>query len=313
MPIWKKQSAAAQQMDILLFDAFSLQCLANVVEPMRAANKLAQQTLYKWRVLTLTGASVCSSSDMEIHAQGQLSEAAGDTLFVMPSYGFADLSTSGTHRALRAAERRYTCLAGLDTGAWLLAGAGLLDGYRATLHFDEFERFSETFPKVSAQRHRKVLDRNRITCSGALAAFELMLDLIGQTHGQALRLDVSALFMGAEQTGPESAARIYSTNTSRVIELMQRNLETPLPLSVLSQRLGLSQKELERRIKTELGIPPRTLYRHLRLSQAHRLLMTQDLSIAEIALRSGYENASAFTRAFRLAYHTTPRALRKGR
>ena len=87
----------------------------------------------------------------------------------MPSYGFRDLAGWRTQAGLREASKRYHVIAGLDTGAWLMATAGLLSGYRATIHWEELTGFAERFSDIDVERVRYVIDRNRITCSGARA------------------------------------------------------------------------------------------------------------------------------------------------
>ncbi|MFW8593920.1 GlxA family transcriptional regulator [Cribrihabitans neustonicus] len=310
MHSWVKDHAALQQVDVLLFDAFSAHCLANTVEPMRAANSLAGRQAYAWRFLTLGGGPAVSSSGMEVRAHGRLSDCGGGMLIVMPSYDFLGHATPQAARALRAAARRYKVMAGFDTGAWLLADAGLLDGRRATIHWQELTRFSEAFPAVLAERVRHVADQGRITCTGALAAFDTMMELIGTRHGAALRLEVAALFMSPEATGSQDPILARSKPVARAVAMMQANLETPLPIAAIARAAGRSQKELEARMRTELGATPQAVYRRLRLIEARRLVLETRLGVAEIALRCGYEDPSALTRAFRAEFATTPRQLR---
>ena len=228
----------------------------------------------------------------------------------MPSYDFLRHAAPATARALRSAALRYGALAGFDTGAWLLAEAGLLDGRRATIHWEELARFEEEFPEIETERARQVMDGNRITCSGALAAFDLMLELIGARLGQALRLEVAALFMSPEATGGREPLLAKGKTVARALAVMQEHIETPLSITEVARRAGRSQKDLEARMKAELGAPPRAVYRRLRLIQARKLVLETDQSVGEIALRCGYEDPSALTRAFRAEFQTTPRALR---
>lgn len=312
MQKWTNDLAAVQQVDILLFDEFSAHCLANTVEPMRAANTLAGRELYRWRFLSLSGARVVSSSGMEVTAHARLAECRGDMLAVMPSYNFLRHDGAETRRALRAAATRYREMTGFDTGPWLMAAAGLLQGRQATIHWDEINRLAEAFPEIEVQRSRYVLDGDRITCTGALAAFDLMLERIGAAHGQALRLEVAALFMSTESGSPAPETMLARTKVvARAVGLMQAHLEVPLPIPEIARRIGRPRKDLEARMKADLGATPATVYRRLRLIEARKLLLETDISVAEVAMRTGYEDPSALTRAFRAEFSTTPRALRK--
>ena len=310
MQSWMKPGVPTQQIDVLLFDAFSALCLANTVEPLRAANQLAGRKVYDWRFLTIDGAPALSSSGMEVTAHARLSDCTGDLLIAIPSYDFLRHATVDVSRALRSARGRYGVLAGFDTGAWLLAAAGLLDGRRATIHWEELSRFAETFPEVQAERERQIIDGDRITCSGALAALETMLDLIGQQHGQALRLEVATLFMSTEASSDQGAIVARNRIVGRAIAIMQANLETPLTIGAVAKQIGRSQRDLEMRMQADLGATPQAVYRRLRLIQARKLVLETTVGVAEIAQRCGYENPSALTRAFRAEFGATPRAMR---
>lgn len=310
MPNWMSQYAAVQQIDVLLFDAFSNHCLANTIEPLRAANDLAGRVIYKWRFLTLNGGKAVSSSGMEIAAHGMLSQQSGDILIVMPSYGFLGYTGGAGRRALRAAAARYDVMAGFDAGSWLLADAGLLDGYAATIHWQELERFGETFPQVDAVRERYVTDRDRITCSGAMAAFELVLDMIAARHGHALRLEVAAIFMSPEAPRVNEGPMARGRSVLRAVAIMQANLETPLSIAQIARGAGRSQRDLAQRMQGELGATPQAVYRRLRLLQAKRHVLETDFAISEIALRCGYQDAAAMTRAYRQEFGASPREMR---
>ncbi|MES0864762.1 GlxA family transcriptional regulator [Ruegeria sp. SCPT10] len=311
MRVWTNSAAAAQQIGVLLFDGFSNHCLANTVEPLRAANMLSGRDLYRWTFLSLNNGPVTSSSGLQVAPHDRLQSASGDMLMVMPSYGFQAHSGWHTLSGLRSAASRFETLAGLDTGSWLLALAGLLDEHRATIHWEELTGFTERFPDVDAVRERFVIDRNRITCSGAMAAFDLVLHLIGQAQGQALALEVAQLFMTRDSarshTGGAGATSGY---VNKALALMQEHLETPLAVSEIARRVGRSHKTLSQRMQSELGAGPAQVYRRLRLNLARKLVSETDLSIAEIALRAGYEDPSALTRAFKSEFGMAPRALR---
>ncbi|WP_298849947.1 GlxA family transcriptional regulator [uncultured Ruegeria sp.] len=302
-----------QQYNILLFNGFSNHCLANMVEPLRAANNLSRQSLYTWRFCSIDGEPVHSSSGLVVIPYGAISDHQGDVLVVMPSYGYLKLDTRSTTRAVLAASRRHRQVAGLDTGSWLLARAGLLDDHRATIHWDELSRFEESFPAVDVVQERFVIDRNRLTCSGAMAAFDLASALIRRDHGPLLFMEVAHLLMS--RNGRDHYAlplKSEDTLVNRALTIMQANLETPLSIRDLARNIGCSQKRIETRVQVELKTTPQALYRRLRLNLARNLAEDTEQSIAEIAGRCGYENASAMTRAFKAEFGQTPTAFRNG-
>ena len=155
MPNWTKLSNTRQDFSFLLFEPFSNHVLANVLEPLRAANDLLGREAYRWTFLTVEGGAVRSSSGLPVMPHAALGdEGEGDVLVVLPSYGYRELPNPYLRRALRAASERYLWMAGVDCGAWLLADAELLEASRATIHYDEYDAFSERFPTVRAERSR---------------------------------------------------------------------------------------------------------------------------------------------------------------
>ena len=183
----------------------------------------------------------------------------------------------------------------------------MLDGYRATIHWDELDRFSERFSDIDVQKEAVIYDRDRITCGGASTAFALAMQMIEKQHGAALRLRVEHLFSGAYAQRPVRRGGI----AARAVDLMRAHIEEPLQIAQLAQQLGRSQKHLEQQMLARLGAAPQVIYRRIRLERARQLSLDTTISVAEISLRCGYQDASAMTRAFRSEYGTTPQALRR--
>ena len=85
-----------------------------------------------------------------------------------------------------------------------------------------------------------------------------------------------------------------------------------MSIAELARQAGLGQRGLEQRMRVELGATPQAVYRRLRLIQVRKLVLESDMPVAEVALRCGYQDASAMTRAFKAEFATTPRDLRSG-
>lgn len=314
MQKWTKSPDAPTRINLLLFDQFSNLCLANCIEPLRAANTLSLRHAFDWSILTPDGAPSRSSSGIEVLADAGIdAPQATDYLFVLASYQHARHDSPATRRLLRQATRRAGVTVGLDAGPWLLASAGLLDGRRATVHWDLLDAFTERFGAVEADRARVVRDGPFVTCAGAMSALDLTLDLIAAHLGAATRLDVEALFLHGDP--PVDAGRggaVADPLVRRALALMRDTVERPLPLAHLARRLSCQPRTLDRRFRARLGAPPGTVYRHLRLAAARKLIEGGTLSIAEIAVRCGYDSPAAMTRAIRRHYGATPSALRQG-
>lgn len=307
MQNWTKRIEKLITVDLLLFDQFSNHCLANCVEPLRAANALSGQRLYRWRFFTPNGQPVTSSSGLPILPTGDLKTSApGDYFYVISSYRYRKYDTPVTSKLLIATARRARRVFGFDTGSWLMASAGLLDGRRATIHWDEFNTFRERFLQVDAVRARYCNDGNRTTCSGAMASFDLALELIAQDNGRALQLDVAALLMHDTAIGYTPQISAGDESVRKTLVIMRENIESPLPITAIARRVAVHEKQLQRAFLADLGAPPGKIYKHIRLSMARHLLVGSRLNLSEIAVRTGYENTSSLARAFRQRFGTSP-------
>ncbi len=308
---WTKPSTTPVRIAFLIFDQFSNLCLANCLEPLRAANTQSLSRAFVWQILTPDGAPVLSSSGMQVMPHGPLSALTScDYLFVTASYDHLSHDTAANRQALRQVSRKAAVTVGLDAGSWLMASAGLLDGRRATVHWDLLDGFTEQFLHVAAEQARVIRDGAMMTCAGAMSALDLTLDLISEHLGIAARLDVEALFIHKDPPLGGSPASLRDPLVSRAMSVMRDNLERPLPLAALARRTSCQTRTLDRRFRASLGAPPGTVYRHLRLASARKMLEGTNLSVAEIAVRCGYDSPAALTRAIRRRFGATPSALR---
>ena len=305
----------------LLFEGFSNMVLASAIEPLRAACDLSGQELVAWQLLTVDGEPVRSSSALVLQPRGALSGASElDILFVVVGYGAREHCSGQVLSALKLAAQRVPILGGLDTGAWLLAAAGLLDGRRATIHWQELDAFEETFLSVSMSTDRLVFEGERITAGGATTVLELMLRLIRDFGGDALAFDVANMFVydvervlreGRGALSPSLLVR--APQLIRAIEEMRRTADDPVGLEEIAAAAACSQRTLDRLFQRELGLPPGRYYQMIRLKLARTLAEETALSVAEIASRTGFSSVATLSRAFSQHFGLSVRSLRKGR
>ena len=309
MQKWSNPITKRYRIAFLLFDRFSNLCLANCLEPMRAVNDFAGASVFEWGFYTTDGTSVQSSSHLPIIPHGSADAIPeNDYLFVLSSYGYRDQDTAQIRAQLRKAAQRSQMLVGLDTAPWLLASAGLLQGCRATVHWDVLQDFAERFLDCDSVRHRVVWDGNRITCAGAMSAFDLTRDIIRRHLGTAMALDVDALFLrdNPDAQTPRRYDPIRPSSVQRAISLMQANMEHPLTLDQIADKIACPRKTLSRRFQSAMGASPGQVYRHIRLTHARQLIETTALNIYEVALRCGYDSPAALTRAYKTRFAQTP-------
>ncbi|WP_397544305.1 helix-turn-helix domain-containing protein [Roseovarius salis] len=313
MPEWTKFPKKPVRIAVLLFDQFSNLCLANCIEPLRAANTLSSGQVFDWRIVTPDGRAARSSSGLDILAGAALAQIGSvDYLMVLASYDHERHDTPASRRMLQAAARQARVTVALDAGPWLLAAAGLLAGRRATVHWDLLDAFAERFLEVETSRARVLHDGPFLTCAGAMSALDVTLGLISDHLGVSARLDVEALFIhGDPPVGPDTTGAVTDPLVRRALALMRDTVERPLPVAALARRLSCQPRTLDRHFRDRLGAPPGTVYRQLRLSTARKLIEDSSLSVAEIALRCGYDSPAALARAVRRSYGAPPTELRR--
>lgn len=306
----------------VLFDGFSNLVLANAIEPLRAANQLSGQELFRRSLLTVTGEVALSSSRIVVRPDGRLADAGPfDVLFVVAGYDFRARATAEARAALGRAAARARRLAGLDTGSWLLAAAGLIDGQRATIHWQELDAFAEAFPNVEVSAERYVVDGRMISAGGASTVLDLMLRLIRERRGDALTFDVMNLFIYDVERAydrPHRGARSrrlieLSPKLISAITLMRRTVETPLAITEIAEQVATSPRSLARDFQREFAMAPGRYYQLVRLKAARRLVEETPLGVAEIAVRTGYASAATLSRAFSRHFNTTIRGIRRAR
>ena len=192
----RRTSRETLWIDILVVDGFSLLSLASTMEPLRAANRVSGRQLYSWRLLGLDAGHAISSSGVLLGLEGCFVPGrAGDVLVVVSAFEHERNGAAALPLLRAAARQKRLPIGGVEAGSWILARAGLLDGYRATTHWEDVDDFASSFPNIEVVRDRYVVDRDRFTTGGANPAFDLMLELIRRQHGPEVALDVSSIFI----------------------------------------------------------------------------------------------------------------------
>ncbi|MBT9244453.1 GlxA family transcriptional regulator [Gemmobacter fulvus] len=313
--------APAQQplsLALLVLPQCSILEVASTLDPLRAANRHLGTEAFRWRVVSPDGQAVPLTCGIELPSSGPLAMAEGaDVLIVIAGYRQSEVATARLIRDLRRIAPRFAAIGGIDAGGWVLARAGLLDGRRATVHWEDLEDFAASHPQIDVVADRFVLAANRFTAGGAAPAADLMLHLIRTRHGPALALQVAASFLttardGAEpQIAPHAPDPRLDPRVAAAIARMEARLDSPETTAQTARALGLSARRLEQLFDAALGRSPAAHALSLRLAAARRLITDTRHPLAEIALRTGFSSAATLSRAFRNSFGTPPSALRK--
>ncbi|MGI9301339.1 MAG: GlxA family transcriptional regulator [Gammaproteobacteria bacterium] len=308
---------AAHQTAIVLLQSFNAHATGAFIDPLRAANYLDAKHLFSWQFFSLDGGPVSASNGMVIET------LALDGLEQIP--GLTVVSSSWTPEAhqhkillhmLKAHARSNVTLCGLDTGAFVLGFAGLLNGYRVTVHYEHIDAFQELFPGVEVTEELFVIDRNVITCCGGSASIDLALHLIQIHYGIDLA-NAAARYIfhdrkrcGTEgQNAPlhEPVGYTVSPKLRQAIVLMERNLELALPIPEIASSVNLSQRQLERLFRHTTGQSAARYYLDIRLDRARGLITQTDMRVVQVAVACGFVSAVHFSKAYKRKFGLTPR------
>jgi transcriptional regulator GlxA family with amidase domain len=305
----------------VLIPGFALMSYAAAIEPLRAANQLSGQTLYRWwhaapgdkPAVASNGAAVIPDYKFGSDAQPL------DLLLVCAGGNPTRFNDKRTFTWLRKLAARGVIIGGVSGGPVILAKAGLLNGRRCTVHWEHAPALQEAFPDIALTRSLFEIDRDRITCSGGVAGLDMMIALISRDHGYELGAAVSDWFLhthireGGKPQRMDLRFRlgIADDNLLAVLKAMEANLENPLPRARLAKLAGLSIRQLERSFRDKLGQGVHERYLGLRLARSLQLLRETSLSILEVALATGFASGSQFSRSFRRAFGHPPRDARR--
>ena len=312
--------AAHSHFGFLLLPDFSMIAFVNAVEALRMANYVSRRPLYRWSVLTPDGAPATGSNGLPITPTASLDDTpAMETLFVCGGIEVRRHVNGALIRALTRLARLGMTLGSLCTGSYALVKAGLMNGYRCAVHWENLSSLREEFSAVTFTEDLFVTDRDRITCSGGTAPLYLMLDLMARRYGDAVAAGVSEQFIldrirsATEKQHIPMAARIGVNRRELVstAQLMEAHIEDPLSFDQIAESVGLSQRQLQRMFKEYLNISPTRYYLWLRLRRARELLLQTDMSVMSVTVACGFQSPCHFSKAYRSQFGHPPNSERR--
>lgn len=292
--------------------------VASALDPLRNANRQLGTEAFRWRVVTPDGGPAPLTCGIELPSSGPLSHAAGaEALIVIAGYRLAEVATRPLIRDLRRIAPRFHLVGGIDAAPWVMARAGLLDGYRATVHWEDLEDLAASHPEIDVLPDRYVIDRNRVTIGGAAAATDFMLHLIRARHGAGVARQVAMSFLTRARPGhepqiaPPEPDPVLDPRVAAALARMEARIDAPEPAAATAAAVGLSARRLETLFREALGTTPAAHALDLRLQAARRMLTDTRHPLAEVALRTGFSSPATLSRAFRSRFGLPPGALRR--
>lgn len=298
-----------------LLEGYSHMAFAGAVEPLRIANWVSGETLYRWKFASQNGETATSSADTVMMVHGGFGDPVkSDRLFVLSGMDVKAATTKELISALRRERSHGARLGALCSGAYVLAEAGLLDGVRTALHWVYHDAFMEEYPDVNLVRNVFVADEKFVTASGGSATADLMLHFIGQTHGTELATAVADQMVynvvreaSAEQRVSLQARHgMRKPHLARAIDYMKTAIEEPVSTADIAAHIGISTRQLERLFGRYLNCSPGKYYLEMRLEKARNMLLQSECSVTDAAVATGFKSATHFTRVYRGAFGVAP-------
>ena len=264
---------------------------------------------FEVEVVTVDGRPAKCMSNMLIQPQRSLSEVHDPDLILIASIANIEkvmASNPETVDRLRSHHSRGTHLAGVCTGAYLLAETGLLDGKTATTHWGFARDFQKRYPKIDLRADRLITDEGDLFCSGGPSSgADLAYYLVDKYLGREVSLQCSKAMahdFARRIQKPYSVFQLQKNHRDDTILEVQKYLEgnfgEQISNAPVARKFGMSLRAFERRFKNATGDTPRTYLKRVRVEEAKKLLETGSLTFAEITFQVGYEDVSSFRRVF---------------
>lgn len=307
--------ARPQEIVFVLVPDFSMMAFTASIEPLRAANRLSGETLFRWRVFSTGGDKVHASNDVVVIPNAPLEDCPNAAaIFVCAGVRAETYRDPALETWLRRMASRGVTIGGVCTGPLLLARAGLLDGHRCTIHWENVESFAEEFPKLDITATLFEIDRRRCTCSGGTAPLDMMINLIAADYGRDLAQTVAEQMLHTFVRHPYDAQRMSFQHRTGIsdpkilaaVATMEAWLEHPMSVEDLAANVGISVRQLERLFHNKLGKTPARYYAELRLKRARQLLTQTPMPVVQIAVACGFSSASHFAKSYRRFYGQSP-------
>jgi len=299
----------------VLMENFTLLSFSSALDALRIANRMSGKTLYEWTFIGENEGVVSCSAGTQFKLDNPLIELHRDnTVLLCGGTSIQEVTTKKLIGWLRREARRGLTIGGLCTAAYPMAKAGLLDGKKATIHWENQDSFAEEFLEVELTKTVFVCDGNRYTTAGGTSSIDLLLKIIADEHGEELANAVADQMIYSSIRTDQDTQRlsvptrigVRHPKLSKVIQMMEINIEEPISPSILAKDVGMSTRQLERLFRRYLDRSPKRYYMELRLQKARNLLMQTDMSVINVALACGFASPSHFSKCYRAHYDTTP-------
>ncbi|MEM7431510.1 MAG: GlxA family transcriptional regulator [Pseudomonadota bacterium] len=307
----------------LLINHFTLISMSSAIEPLRMANRICERSVYQWKTLSEKGEAVTASDGLSVNVDAAI-DAPGaldgvDVLIVCGGWNIERNTTDGVLRCLRTAASTGMGFGSTCTGSYVLAEAGLLEGHRCSVHWENMAAMTDMFQNVHVSRSVYTIDRNRFTCSGGTSPVDMMLHIIKRQCGPEVSAGVAEQFIYERIRRSSDKQRVplkhvvgnQSEKLVVAVELMEANVREPISQMDIANYTGVSRRQLQRLFQRYLLCTPSRYYLQVRLSRARELLHQTSMSLVEISALTGFVSSSHFSKSYKELFGHSPSAERR--
>lgn len=308
----------------VLTPRFTLTAFAGFIDALRLAadeGDRSRQIACAWAVLGTPDIPIESSCGTSVLPQGEIADPQRFDYIVVVGgllHGGQKVPQK-IYEFLQSAAHAGVALIGLCTGTFVLARAGLLDGYVACVSWFHREDFIREFPNLRLVSNRMfIVDRDRLTCAGGTRVVHLAAHLIekhcGRAHAtKSLRIMIEDQPLPANMPQPEAVVtrRAQDSLVRRAMLLIEQTVSQPGSIAGVADALGIGTRQLQRRFISDVGMTPRAYRLAMRFERAKWMVRHTDVSLTDVGLECGFGNCSHFSRAFTRRFNVAPYRFRQ--
>ncbi len=311
----------SHSISVFIFPGFRLLDMSGPVDVFDMANDAyhkkieSSEDYYNIQICAFQKGSILSSAGVAIEATASLSEAINTDTFIICGAPIDKVSYEPqVVDLLKKACESSKRIVSICSGAFLLAQTGLLDNHKATTHWRYLDLFRAKFPAINLQGDAIfVCDKGIYTSAGITSGIDCCLELVRKDLGHALSSSVSRrLVVYLKRPGDQRQfsqlllAQEKETKFDELVDWINKNLDKSLSVTVLAERVAMSERNFCRTFSNEFGISPAKFIKKIRAENARLLLTTTNLSLVRIADSCGFKSVDSLRRCFQDEFHTSP-------
>ena len=301
-----------------------MMAFTGAVDSLVTANLLSSSKRFDFTFYAENGGSAQSDLNIDVSVNGNFQAIKSKQVDVLLVCGGLRTSLEihpKLKTILQQSARLNNLIGGIWNGSYIMAQAGVLQGYECTIHPENHALMIEVFPETNVSKKPYVIDRERLSSAGATSTLFMMLNLIGQLTSEDLKHRVGNI-LNVDSVLGESADGSLTMLPSdptlpkslrEAVHQMETHIDDPLSAVQLASAVELSRRQLERLFQKYLNTSPVKYYLELRLTRAHQLLRQSNASIFNIAIACGFSSSTHFSHCFKSHYGISPTDTRNQR